>query len=40
MKDVLLRYDYQYISISEDGKTNRPWKQKEIEQINELFNNR
>jgi hypothetical protein len=35
-----LTYDYHYLTISEDGKTNRPWKQEEIEQINELFNNR
>ena len=33
-----LRYDYQYLSISEDGKTNRPWKQDEINKIQELFN--
>ena len=33
-----LMCDYQYLTISEDGKTNRPWKQEEIEQINKLFN--
>lgn len=33
-----LRYYYQYLSISEDGKTNRPWKQDEINKIQELFN--
>lgn len=35
-----LMYDYQYLTISEDGKTNRPWKQEEIQQINNLFNNK
>jgi len=35
-----LRYDYQYLSISEDGKTNRPWKRDEINKIQELFDNR
>jgi hypothetical protein len=33
-----LRYDYQYLTISEDGKTNRTWKQDEINKIQELFN--
>ena len=33
-----LGYDYQYLTISEDGKTNRPWKQDEIEQIINIFN--
>lgn len=33
-----LRCDYQYLSISEDGKTNRPWKQDEINKIQSLFN--
>ncbi len=32
-----LMYDYQYLTISEDGKTNRPWKQDEINKIQELF---
>lgn len=34
-----LRYDYEYLSISEDGKTNRPWTQDEINKIQELLNN-
>jgi hypothetical protein len=34
-----LRYDYIYLTISEDGKSNRPWKQEEIEQIENLFHN-
>lgn len=33
-----LRYDYQYLTISEDGKTNRPWKQEEIEKITKILN--
>lgn len=33
-----LRYDCEYLTISENGKTNRPWKQDEIEKIQELFN--
>jgi hypothetical protein len=32
-----LRYDYQYLTISEDGKTNRPWKQEEIEKKVKLY---
>lgn len=35
-----LRYDYQYLSISEDGKTNRPWKEEEIKKIKELFDDK
>lgn len=35
-----LRYDNKYLSISEDGKGNRPWKQEEIEQIINIFNNK
>jgi hypothetical protein len=35
-----LRYDYEYITISEDGKTNRPWKQEEIDKILKILNNR
>jgi hypothetical protein len=34
-----LRFDYQYLTISEDGKTNRPWKKEEIEKISEILNN-
>lgn len=34
-----LRCDYQYLTISEDGKTNRPWKKEEIEKISEILNN-
>ena len=34
-----LGYDYRYLTISEDGKRNRPWKQDEINKIQELFNN-
>ena len=34
------RYDYEYITISEDGKTNRPWKQEEIDKILKTLNNR
>ena len=33
-----LRYDYDYLTISEDGKNNRPWKSEEIEKIKKLFN--
>lgn len=32
-----LRYDNDYLTISEDGKNNRPWTQKEIETIASLF---
>lgn len=35
-----LRYDYQYLSISENGSTNRIWKQDEINKIQELLNSR
>lgn len=35
-----LRYDYEYITISEDGKQNRPWKQEEIDKILKTLNNR
>lgn len=33
-----LRYDNQYLTISEDGQTNRPWKKEEIIQICNKFN--
>lgn len=33
-----LRCDYNYLTISEDGKTNRPWKQHEIEKITKILN--
>ncbi len=33
-----LRYDGNYLTISEDGSNNRPWKEEEIEQIQKLFN--
>lgn len=33
-----LRYDYEYLTISEDGSKNRPWKEEEIQKIKELFN--
>lgn len=33
-----LRYDGDYLTISEDGKTNRPWKKEEIENIRKIFN--
>lgn len=33
-----LCYDYQYLTISEDGSNNRPWKQEEIVKIQEIFN--
>lgn len=33
-----LRYDYEYLTISEDGKTNRPWKQDEIDKITKILN--
>ena len=32
-----LRCDYDYLTISEDGKNNRPWKKEEVEQIKNLF---
>jgi hypothetical protein len=35
-----LSYDYDYLTISEDGKYNRLWKQDEIEKITNLFNNK
>lgn len=34
-----LRYDGDYLTISEDGVNNRPWKKEEIEQIEKIFNN-
>jgi len=34
------RGDNDYLTISENGKTNRPWKLEEIEQIKKLFNNK
>ncbi len=33
-----MRYDHDYLTISEDGKNNRPWKNTEIENIQKLFN--
>lgn len=33
-----LRYDYDYLTISEDGKKNRPWKKDEIEKITKIVN--
>lgn len=33
-----LRCDYKYLTISENGRTNRPWKQEEIDKIVCLFN--
>lgn len=33
-----LNYDYEYLTISEDGFNNRPWKKEEIEKISKLFN--
>lgn len=33
-----LRFDGDYLTISEDGNNNRPWKTEEIEQIKNLFN--
>jgi len=35
-----LRQDYDSLTISEDGRNNRPWKQEEIENISNLFNNK
>lgn len=33
-----MRCDYEYLTISEDGKTNRPWKKEEVEMIEKIFN--
>lgn len=33
-----IRYDNDYLTISEDGVTNRPWTAEEIEKIKKLFN--
>ncbi len=33
-----IRYDGEYLSISENGKKNRPWKVEEIKEIEKLFN--
>ena len=30
--------DYLYLTISEDGINNRPWKESEVKEINKLFN--
>jgi hypothetical protein len=30
---------YEYLTISENGRNNRPWKQEEIEQIQQIINN-
>jgi len=35
-----LRYDGDYLTISEDGSKNRPWKQDEIQKIINIFNNK
>ena len=35
-----LRYDGDYLTISEDGSKNRPWKQDEIRKIINIFNNK
>jgi len=32
-----MRYDNDYLTISEDGSTNRPWKKEEIENISKIF---
>jgi len=32
-----LRYDGDYLTISEDGKHNRPWKKEEIKNIQKIF---
>ncbi len=34
-----MMYDGQYLTISEDGRKNRPWKKEEVENIEKLFNN-
>ena len=33
-----IRYDDNYLTISEDGQYNRPWKPEEIEEIRHIFN--
>lgn len=33
-----MRYDDDYLTISEDGRNNRPWKKEEIKNIQMLFN--
>ena len=33
-----IRHDGEYLTISEDGKINRPWKKDEIENIRDIFN--
>jgi hypothetical protein len=35
----VMRYDGIYLTISEDGKKNRPWKEDEILKISEILNN-
>jgi len=35
-----LRYDGDYLTISEDGSKNRPWKQEEIIKIQDLINHK
>ena len=32
-----LRHDFEYLTISEDGRNNRPWKEEEIENIRKIF---
>lgn len=33
-----MRCNYEYLTISENGKTNRPWKKEEVEMIEKVFN--
>lgn len=35
-----LTYDYYYLSISENGTLNRPWKEEEIQKITEILNSK
>ena len=35
-----MQYDHDYLTISEDGKKNRPWKQEEIDNIKQSFKNK
>jgi hypothetical protein len=34
----LSKYNSQYLTISEDGLKNRPWKQEEINKITKILN--
>lgn len=36
--EISMRSDSMYLTISEDGHNNRPWKQEEINMIDEIFN--